>query len=188
MDIHEMIQPEGDSLFLRVASILEQARRNVVRSVNTNMVLAYWLIGREIVQALQGGEDRAEYGKRLIENLSARLTDKYGKGFSSPTLRNFRLFYQVYASRHAILSPAGRELQNVEKLHPTGGELTPKGKRSLAGSQFQGFSPQLSWSHYRALMRVQDDRLSLARNISAWTTTIFTSIWSSTTSCSSAFC
>jgi predicted nuclease of restriction endonuclease-like (RecB) superfamily len=127
----EMIQPEGDSLFQRVASILEQARRNVVRSVNTNMVLAYWLIGREIVQALQGGDERAEYGKQVVESLSARLTDKYGRGFSSPTLWNFRLFYQVYASRHVILSPAGRELQ--------------------------GFSPQLSWSHYRALMRVQDD-------------------------------
>jgi len=45
----------GD-LFARVASILEQARSNVVRSVNSNMVLAYWLVGREIVQEFQGGE------------------------------------------------------------------------------------------------------------------------------------
>ena len=46
-------------LFNRVASILEQARGNVVRAVNTNMVLAYWLIGREIVNELQGGKGRA---------------------------------------------------------------------------------------------------------------------------------
>jgi hypothetical protein len=36
-----------DALFDRVASILDQARKNVIRTVNTNMVLAYWLIGRE---------------------------------------------------------------------------------------------------------------------------------------------
>ena len=43
------------ALFERVVSILEQARGNVVRAVNTQMVLAYWLIGREIVQQVQGG-------------------------------------------------------------------------------------------------------------------------------------
>ena len=39
----------GGALFDRVVQILEQARSNVVQSVNTNMVTAYWLIGREIV-------------------------------------------------------------------------------------------------------------------------------------------
>ena len=47
-----------DALFGRIVSILEEARGNVVRAVNTNMVLAYWMIGREIVQELQGGEMR----------------------------------------------------------------------------------------------------------------------------------
>lgn len=151
----KMIRPEGDSLFQRVASILEQARRNVVRSVNTNMVLAYWLIGREVVEELQGGEDRAEYGKQVLENLSVRLTEQYGKGFSVTNLKYFRLFYQAYPAR---LNPI-RHLpcDELKILYPTGGELTPEEKRYPAGSQLQDFSPQLSWSHYRALMRVQDD-------------------------------
>ena len=51
----------------RVVSILEQARENVARSVNSNMVIAYWLVGREIVVALQGGEERAEYGESCWE-------------------------------------------------------------------------------------------------------------------------
>lgn len=55
-----------DVLFGRIVSILEQARGNVVKAVNTNMVLAYGLIGREIVEALQGGEKRAEYGKKVV--------------------------------------------------------------------------------------------------------------------------
>ncbi|WP_199193297.1 DUF1016 N-terminal domain-containing protein [Blastopirellula marina] len=88
----ELSQPTGDGLFQRVAAILDQARGNVARSVNTNMVLAYWLIGREIVQELQGGEQRAEYGKQVLEDLSARLTERYQRGFSVTNLRYFRLF------------------------------------------------------------------------------------------------
>jgi len=74
------MRPEGTDLFDRVVSILEQARGNVVRSVNNNMVVAYWLIGREIVQQIQSGGERAEYGKQVIEQLSAKLTRKYGRG------------------------------------------------------------------------------------------------------------
>jgi hypothetical protein len=98
------------SLLDRVVKILEQTRTNVVRAVNSNMVTAYWLIGREIVLELQGGDERAEYGKQVIENLSERLTSRYGKGFSAPTLWKFRQFYQAYSLREpTILSPAGRD-------------------------------------------------------------------------------
>ena len=67
-----------DSLFNRVVSILEQARLNIVRTVNSQMVIAYWLIGREIVEDEQHGKARAEYGKRVIEDLSRRLAERYG--------------------------------------------------------------------------------------------------------------
>jgi len=161
----ELSRPEGNDLFQRVAAILDQVRSNVARSVNTNMVLAYWLIGREIVQELQGGEDRGEYGKEVVESLSARLTQTYGRGFSSQTLWNYRLFYQEYADRFPIPSPAARESTDVGKLfpmgresgandilHPTGGELV-----SLPASDVtHSFSPQLSWSNYRALIRVSN--------------------------------
>ena len=153
------------SLLDRVVLILEQARANVVRSVNSNMVTAYWLIGREIVLELQGGDERAEYGKQVIENLSERLTHKYGKGFSAPTLWKFRQFYQTYPSREpTILSPPGIELNSTLQsldsdrgaiLSPMGIELTTTEKSYPMGSESKnGFSPQLSWSHYRALMRV----------------------------------
>ena len=61
-------------LLARVVAILERARANVVRSVNSQMVIAYWLIGQEIVEEEQQGKKRAEYGKRLIEELSRNLT------------------------------------------------------------------------------------------------------------------
>lgn len=145
-DMQTQSTAPDELLFSRVATILEHARGNVVRAVNSNMVIAYWLIGREIVQALQGGEERAEYGKSIITALSSRLTDAYGKGFSVQTLWNLRLFYQTFPDRCAILSPAGRELPSPETLSPAGRELAPV------------FSPQLTWSHYRALMRVQDEK------------------------------
>ncbi len=77
-------------LFDRVASILEEARSNVVRTVNSHMVIAYWLIGREIVQEQQGGKKRAGYGDVLLEGLSEKLKKRYGRGYSVANLKNFR--------------------------------------------------------------------------------------------------
>ncbi len=147
---------EGD-LFARVASILEQARSNVVRSVNSNMVMAYWLIGREIVLELQGGEERAEYGKQVLDKLSDQLAIRYGKGYSVTNLKYFRIFYQAYPDRlQPIRHPAGDELADREKLSPAGRELTSATKsHPISDESTQGFSPHLSWSHYRALMRVE---------------------------------
>ena len=158
-------------LFDRVVSILEQARRNVVSAVNTNMVLANWLIGREIVEEIQRGKGRAKYGEKVIENLSARLTARYGKGFSVPNLKNFRQFYQAYPERFSSIgypmgsqssdttnfSPMGREMASYQISCPPGTELVATTKGSPVGSQtVQGFSPQLSWSHYRALMHLEN--------------------------------
>ena len=123
------IQKDNDSvdtLFDRVVSILEQARANVVRAVNSNMVVAYWLIGREIVEELQGGEARAEYGKQVISQLSQQLTKRYGKGFSTTNLWYFRQFYASYDSRVNIVHPLGGQLTHPPIIHPTGGE-SPEG-------------------------------------------------------------
>ena len=150
-----------DALFGRVVSILEQARGNVVRAVNTQMVLAYWLIGREIVQELQAGEERAAYGKQVVEGLSARLTTHYGKGFSFTNLWYFRQFYLAFQDRLMIPHPLGGESlpplieQKISRL--SGAESSEPAILHPAGDELpQGFSPQLTWSHYRALMRVEN--------------------------------
>ncbi|EHI9239012.1 DUF1016 domain-containing protein [Vibrio vulnificus] len=137
------LEQQLSPLFERVVSILEQARSNVVRSVNHNTVLANWLIGREIVLQLQQGQQRAEYGKQVIEALSARLNRNYGKGFSATNLWYFRQFYLTYPDRIPIPHPTGGEsTQLLAITHPAGGE--------------NAFSAKLSWSHYRALMKVKD--------------------------------
>ena len=148
---NSLIQVGHGSLMDRVVSILEQARANVARSVNSNMVIAYWLIGREVVVALQGGEDRAEYGEHLLGELSQHLTKRYGRGFSVTNLRYFRLFYQAFSDR------------TPEIHHSTSDELAASTQEAVLDDltealektrQRKGFSPELSWTHYRALSKI----------------------------------
>ena len=107
-------------LFDRVVGILEEARTHASRTVNTAMVVSYWLIGREIVEEEQKGKKRADYGKAVIEELSRRLTGRYGKGFSTSSLWDFRRFYQTYTGRSPIPHPLGGEFGAGEILHPMG--------------------------------------------------------------------
>lgn len=147
---------EIEGLFGRVTEILEAARGSAVRSVNSQMVLAYWSIGREIVQSLQGGDDRAEYGQRLVQALSDRLTKQYGRGFSTTNLRYFRMFHLAFAERAPeIRHIASGELEPKTIRHTTSGELRDLGAAVEGQGVRRGFSPALGWSHYRALMVVE---------------------------------
>lgn len=82
-----------------IKNILEQARGKARLAVNAAMVEAYWLIGRRIVEEEQHGQHKAEYGARLLENLSRVLAANFGKGFSYANLRNFRQFYLIYPNQ-----------------------------------------------------------------------------------------
>jgi predicted nuclease of restriction endonuclease-like (RecB) superfamily len=158
---------ELTALLERIVDILEQARARVVRAVNSEMVLAYWHIGREIVEHQQGGDVRAGYGKKLIEELSERLGNRFGRGFSTTNLRYFRTFYLAYSTRrHEI-----RHIRSGESLpmpltpdstgatktrHIQGGVLDDL-ERATSKDGLNGFSPLLGWAHYRALMKVEHE-------------------------------
>ena len=79
-----------------IKNILELARGKARSAVNSAMVEAYWLIGQRIVLEEQQGQQKAQYGARLLENLSRALSESFGKGFSYANLRNFRQFYLTY--------------------------------------------------------------------------------------------
>ena len=83
-------------VFDNIKQLMDQARNRVSREVNTILVQTYWEIGRIIVEDEQGDLERAEYGKKLIADLSKRLTKEYGKGFSRANLQNMRSFYLLY--------------------------------------------------------------------------------------------
>jgi predicted nuclease of restriction endonuclease-like (RecB) superfamily len=120
------------------------------------MILAYWHIGREIVEQLQQGAERATYGDELLSGLSAQLTARFGRGYSVTNLRYFRLFYQVYSNRSPqIRHKACDELPGHSGKHHKGCDVSAE--RALAASVdegLKGFSDRLSWSHYRTLTKV----------------------------------
>ncbi|MBP6986173.1 MAG: DUF1016 family protein [Alphaproteobacteria bacterium] len=120
-------------LYKRVVSYLTVARQNVIRSVHTEMLTAYWNIGREIVEEEQKGAKRAEYGKAIIARLSEQLIEKFGSGYGISTLKDIRQFYLTYSNSNEYSSIG----------HAVRGE---------SGLPFDG---SLSWSHYRFLMRIQ---------------------------------
>lgn len=87
---------EVSKIYTDIAELLNVARTKAYHAVNSIMVETYWKIGQRIVEEEQGGTARAEYGSKLIENLSKYLTDNFGKGFSEANLRSMRSFYIVY--------------------------------------------------------------------------------------------
>jgi len=124
-------------IYDRIRVIIENARGNIARTVNAEMVQAYWLIGREIVQEEQAGQHRADYGRQIIQNLSEHLSGQYGNGWSSSNLWHIRQFYLMYKDR----KPA--------KLH------TPRAE-SAKNIILHTLRAELSWSHYRVLMRIEN--------------------------------
>ena len=88
---------QTDNLYSKIAELLKAARQSVVRNVNQTMAYTYFEIGRMIVEEEQQGNERAEYGKYLIKNLSTRLQKEFEKGFSERNLEQMRQFYLVYS-------------------------------------------------------------------------------------------
>ena len=86
------------SLSERVISLIEEARRKVASVANVALVYTYYEIGRMIVEDEQGGLERADYGKALLKDLSAKLTNRFGKGWSVETLTKCRYFYTTYST------------------------------------------------------------------------------------------
>lgn len=126
--------PIDHSFLESVAEVLTQARENAKTAVNLSMVYAYFEIGRMIVEEEQHGANRAAYGTKLLKELSAYLTEKYGKGFSVGNLKNIRQFYKVYANNQ-IGETVFSQFENFPAVS--------------TGRKFF-----LSWSHYLKLMRI----------------------------------
>lgn len=106
-----------------IKEVLTEARKRVYRNIQSEMVQAYWQIGKMIVEK-QGGEERAEYGEGLVRELSIQMTKDFGKGF---TRRNLWYMKRLYLT-----------FQKVNALRA-----------------------QLSWTHYRLLLSLEDEN---ARN------------------------
>ena len=112
--------------FQSVAELIQNAKHNIERQVNTTMVITYFEIGRRIIEKEQQGAKRAQYGKKVLQGLSSYLTARLGKGYSVDNLKLMRRFYVVYSV-------------------PSIGETV-----------FTQFNASITWSHYMLLMRIDN--------------------------------
>lgn len=113
------ILPAEQEMYSTVREYIISAQRQVYAAVNAAMVTAYWNIGKQLYEVC-GENDRAAYGKQLLQYLSKQLTAEFGKGFDVSNLRNMRRFYAAFPIQDAL-------------------------------------RPELSWTHYRSLMKVADE-------------------------------
>ena len=133
----------SNTFFDRIADLIESSRRKVASAVNLTMVYTYYEIGRMIVEEEQQGKERAEYGKSVLKILSAKLSERFGRGFSVDNLQNMRRFFQVY-SVSGIYEKPSRKLDDEQNV-----DDPIRQKASAESPEFV-----LGWSHYLILMRI----------------------------------
>ncbi len=122
-------------LLQNISSLLDNARKKVAVAVNQTIVLTYYEIGRMIVEDEQNGENRGEYGKAVLKDLSSYLTEKFGKSFPAENLDKMRFFYKTYSEQisSTLLTNSSNIIQQTTSV-----------------------DFNLSWSHYLKLMRTKD--------------------------------
>ena len=69
-----------NNLFNNIKDMVIDCRNRVYSTVNTEMLNLYWNIGKAIME-IQQGDERASYGETVLEKLSQKLTNEFGKGF-----------------------------------------------------------------------------------------------------------
>jgi len=130
----------------KIIDLIESTRVQVYKVANTGMVFSYFSIGKMIVDELQNGKEKANYGSHLLETVSKDLKNKLGKGYSVDNLENMRKFYLCYSSQIQISENSSRILENT---------LISETLSRKLPTHF------LSWSHYIFLSRITN---SLERN------------------------
>jgi predicted nuclease of restriction endonuclease-like (RecB) superfamily len=133
---------------VEIKQILREARTKAYAAVNYAMVEAYWLIGKRIVEEIQQGEHRANYGNQVIKNISKALTAEFGRGFSERSIRQYRQFYQMFPK------------VSIQRSQITISDKPSKSKTNLAIIDRRINPParelSLNWTHIQRIMRVSN--------------------------------
>ena len=144
---NQIVEARAEQLANRIEALVVEARKKITSTVNVAMVYTNYEIGRYIVEDEQGGKIRAEYGKGVLNAVSARLTARLGKGWSVENLTSIRKFYVLYSKTVT----SGYEIQGTE-IQTTGLEAQDENRNHrLRNHQFI-----LPWTHYLILTHVSD--------------------------------
>ncbi len=135
----------GD-LIRSISQILETGRNEAAWALNSIMSAVYWEIGRRIVAFEQAGRTRADYGDRVIEQLSSDLRKRYGRGFGRSNLFQIRAFYLAW--REKVQTAFGQSPE--QKVQTLSGKLSPAWLETVRKAL------PLPWSQYSRLLSVSD--------------------------------
>ncbi len=150
-------------LFKNIKTLVEQSKQDLYAIANVTLTETYFHVGRCIVEFEQQGSTRAAYAKETLINLSTKLTNALGKGFSVDNLENMRNFYIVfkedylkYISKNKISEPVARKLKSTTKsdaglIKNSSIQISEPLARKLSLSPFK-----LSWTHYVMLLRIEN--------------------------------
>jgi len=163
------INKHEDIGFEQLVQLFEQTQEamqtQAARSVDIALVVRNWMFGWYIVEYQQGGTDRAEYGKQLLNKLSERLTEKMGKGFSVDNLELMRKFYTGYSKIQHVMSVKSLEIPISETLSRISAKNSETSSRKTNRGNFLSkktwealtSSFSLSWSHYVVLLTIKSE-------------------------------
>ena len=140
---------KSNSLYNSIRLLIEESKAQIVRKVNTTIILTYYEIGRMIVEDEQSGKSRAEYAEQTLKQLSIDLTRDFGKGFSHRNLEYFRKFY-LNCSNRISKSPSAKSGKS--------GRIKTYSNKDENSQTLSAFSQSflLSWSHYILLMKIDN--------------------------------
>ena len=158
----QIIVKNEEQLFDAISHLIDESRRQVAKAVNTAMVYTYYSVGQYIVEFEQGGKVRAAYGKEVLKRLSARLTEKYGKGWSEDNLENCRKLFLNYS----ITEPVVRKLNQETISEPVVRKSDQEINSEPVARNIHTFL--LPWTHYLILMREKNPQARRFYEIEAY--------------------
>ena len=136
------------TLLNSIRELIVHAQKQIVRNVNYTILITYYEIGRIIIEDEQKGQHRADYAKEILLNLSNRLTEEFGKGYSLTNLEYIRKFYKLYINRipQSLIGKSGKADIKKRTQIP----------QSLIAESNVPF--RLSWTHYIQLIKIENEK------------------------------
>lgn len=145
---YDNINADDAQFISDIKAIVYTAKQKAYQAADLFQVAANWLVGRRIVEQEQHGQERAQYGKHIVELASKALTAEFGKGYSVVNIKSFRKFYLTFNNLLIGQTPSAQSENG----------LTIKGQTVSAELELAKMLPSnLSWSHYERLMRIKNE-------------------------------
>ena len=145
---YDNINADDAQFISDIKAIVYTAKQKAYQAADTYQVVSNWLVGRRIVEQEQHGQERAQYGKHIVELASETLTAEFGKGYSIVNIKSFRKFYLTFSDLLIGQTPSAQSENG----------LPIKGQTVSAELELSKMLPSnLSWSHYERLMRIKNE-------------------------------